>query len=115
MPELSTASASSGSDGFFSKITEGFAEGASKIGKDLLPVWVAGQIRQESEDQLKNPVYDENAAPPRLNPDGAGTTGGVSQTTNSQIVSGSGFRLSMPVLLLTGAALLIIGLALAKD
>lgn len=116
MSELSTASASSGADGFFARISEGFSEGAARIGKDLLPVWVAGQIKQESDDQLKQPVYDPNAAPPRLNADGATTTAGnPARVTNDSIVTGDGFRLSMPVLLLTGAALLVIGLALAKD
>lgn len=45
-------SASGSMDGFFSQIGEGIAQGISRIGSDVLPIWAAQQLGLQKKDQL---------------------------------------------------------------
>lgn len=112
--DLATASANSGSNGFFSKVTDAFGEGVAKIGKDLLPVWAGHQIEKEMDDGLKNDTFDPNAAPPRLNADGQTVTNASTQQS-ALSVGGNTIRLSTGVITLGAVALVAVALLLTKD
>jgi len=62
---LGAAETPSGSD-FFGTIATGFETGLSRIGSDVLPNWAAHQLGLQTEDQLKDPLFQEEYAPPRL-------------------------------------------------
>ncbi len=74
-----TGAGSTGGDGFFSNIGKSFAEGLSTIGKDILPVWAADQLRKRSERDTGRPTFDAKQAQPR-NDDGIETTSGPART-----------------------------------
>ena len=74
-----TGAGSTGGDGFFSNIGKSFAEGLSTIGRDILPVWAAAQLRKRAERDTGRPTFDPSQAPPR-NDDGIQTTGGPART-----------------------------------
>ena len=43
---------------FFGKVTTGLAEGISRIGSDVMPIWAASQMKLQAEDQLFQEMYD---------------------------------------------------------
>lgn len=55
-----TASLVGSNDGFFSQVKEAFGEGISTIGRDLLPIWAAGQLEEQSRSRLDQPTYNSN-------------------------------------------------------
>lgn len=53
-------------DGFFSSIKGSIASGADKLFNEIVPVWVANELQVQTQDQLKNPVYNSEFAEPKL-------------------------------------------------
>ena len=72
MSEATTAK-KMGSDGFWSNVKGGFGEGLSRVGKELLPVWAAKELKQQTTDQLASPTANLSKNKPRIN-DGLETT-----------------------------------------
>lgn len=52
-----------------------------------LPVWTAQQLRDQSGDQLANPLFNQFAAPPRVDAGNLQTTGNAAQEPGLQKAS----------------------------
>lgn len=93
---MDTAQASGGDNSFFANISEGLTSGVSKIGSTVLPNWVSKQVTGQTIDKLENVTYDQNKAPPRLDPN-------LSTTAQAgELVK----RSPIPVMLLIGAGII---------
>lgn len=66
MENVTLSKAKNGLSSFFSKITSGWEEGLSTVGREILPVWVANQLDLQSTDQLKNPTINQSWLPKKL-------------------------------------------------
>jgi len=66
MENVTLSKATKGLSSFFSKITSGWEEGLSTVGKDILPIWVANQLDLQSKDQLKDPTINQSWIPKKL-------------------------------------------------
>lgn len=99
-------------EGFFGNIGAAFEKGLSKVGSDILPNWVQGQVSRQSGDQLNKSTFNAASALPR-------EEGQPIQDADLQ--PGTGFQKvlfdikggnfgNMPVLILAGA--LVVGLVI---
>lgn len=65
--------------GFWGSISESVSQGAQTLFTQVVPVWAAKELRVQQNDQLSDPLFNQNTAPPRIN-DGLITTGGSVQS-----------------------------------
>lgn len=52
-------------EGFFGNIGAAFETGLSKVGSEILPNWVQGQVSRQSGDQLNKTTFNAASALPR--------------------------------------------------
>jgi len=99
-------------EGFFGNIGAAFETGLSKVGSEILPNWVQGQVSRQSGDQLNKSTFNLASAPirqegqPIQDADLQPKTGFQKAFFD---IKGGNFG-NMPVLILAGA--LVIGLVI---
>lgn len=105
-----TTTATGGSNGFFSDLKSGI----SNTLNEFLPVWASLELQQQYRNQLAQPTYDANAAPPRNN-DGMTSTTQVRNPATTQVRNPATestdrvVKTPMNLALLIGGGLLLLG------
>lgn len=100
--DTSTTTATGGSNGFFSDLKSGI----SNTLNEFLPVWANLELQQQYRNQLAQPTYDANAAPPRNNDGMTSTTQVRNPATES---TERMVKTPMNPALLVGGGLLLLG------
>lgn len=60
---------------FFGKVTSGIGEGISRLGSEVMPVWVASELELQTKDQLARVMFDPEGRPAPIRIEGPATIG----------------------------------------